>query len=636
MPGEPAQATKEQQMHLSRHLERVLKTSLRGAVAGMVVIACGAVVVGPASSESLRDWLRKQKNQDTGNQASAEEPSFGSGNRKLLKSQQPLTQPAQTNFNGGAYAAKSTTDTEIVVDKGVRPMLAPDSPMALQNAISRYQSIVAAGGWGTVPSSKLAKGSQGQDVAVLKRRMVAEGYLPESTLEGEKGVTFTTALEQAVRQFQTNHGLAPTGRLDKPTVTALNVPAGKRLATLRANLPRVAEYSKDLGPRYITVNVPALQLEAVQNGRVFSRHNVIAGKPERPSPIVMTRLSDINFNPYWNVPVSIVERDLIPQILKGGTQTLRKQNIRIYDGFQGPEVDPDDVDWSSTPPERYFFRQDPGKDNAMATVKINFPSPFGVYMHDTPLRNLFGTAGRYLSSGCVRVEQVPILVNWILNGQDGWNQGRIAEMAQSLERLDVKLVDPPQLRWVYLTAWVNAAGQANFRDDIYDLDGSGFIVGQPMPVGEYSDDGQRFVLKPIPRAPTASPVDSLGDDNFGLFDSPKAKPKAASRPALFRAANWEDTSGRPPERTAPILTAKKTAARTATKVPISSAFARLQKGAQSNPASTAHEDDREQPKAIKKKKKAVQAAAQVKPEKTAQVKPEKIVVDDNEPLFGQD
>ena len=171
----------------------------------------------------------------------------------------------------------------------------------------------------------------------------AEAILAELHLGGS---------EQAVKQFQINHGLAASGKTDKATLAALNVSAATRLATLRANLPRVAEYAKDLGPRYIVVNVPALQLEAVENGRVYSRHNVIAGKPERPSPIVMANLSDINFNPYWNVPVSIVERDLIPQILKGGTQTLKKQNIRIYDGYQGPEVDPDDVDWSSTPAER--------------------------------------------------------------------------------------------------------------------------------------------------------------------------------------------------------------------------------------------------------------------------------------------
>lgn len=598
-------------------LSATKKVIRRGSVS-VLALTLGMLFIQQASAENLRVWLKKQKGQ-TSEQAA--KPGFGTstGNsQKKLKSQEPLSQPAQTNFNGGLSGAKATTETEVVVDKSVSPMLSPTAMAGIQNAVTRYEIIAARGGWQSVASTKLAKGAQGKEVTVLKRRLVAEGYLPESTLEGEKGVTFTTALEQALKQFQINHGLAATGRLDKATQAALNVPVQRRLTTLRANLPRVAEYSRDLSSRYIVVNVPALQLEAVQNGRVYSRHNVIAGKPERPSPIVMANLSDINFNPYWNVPVSIVERDLIPQILKGGTQTLKKQNIRIYDGYQGPEVDPDDVDWSSTPADRYHFRQDPGKDNAMATMKINFPSPFGVYMHDTPTRSLFGTAGRYLSSGCVRVEKVPILVNWVLNGQEGWNQSRIAEMAESLERLDVKLIDPPQLRWVYLTAWATATGQVNFRDDIYELDGTGFIVGQPMPVGEYSEDGKRYVLKPIPHTPAASPVDSLSDNSFDLFgddDTPRKRASESKSKPVVATTNFTGTK--------PV--AKKKAAKVEPKskgkTDSGSAFSRLQKNPQ-----TASVAASEEPKTIKKKKKKTVEAAKATPP----AKP------DEEPLFGQD
>jgi hypothetical protein len=162
----------------------------------------------------------------------------------------------------------------------------------------------------------------------------------------------------------------------------------------------------------------------------------------------------------------------------------------------------------------YHFRQEPGGANAMATAKIEFLSPFGIYLHDTPEPHLFKSGSRFYSSGCVRVEQVAILLDWILQGQDGLNTARIAELAQNNERLDVNITNPPQLRVAYLTAWPAKDGVAAFRPDIYDLDGSGFVVGQPLPVGE-TIDGKRFVLKPLPRlqqdidVDTASPFASL-------------------------------------------------------------------------------------------------------------------------------
>jgi hypothetical protein len=118
-------------------------------------------------------------------------------------------------------------------------------------------------------------------------------------------------------------------------------------------------------------------------------------------------------------------------------------------------------------------------------------------MHDTPTKQLFDAGDRYFSSGCVRVDQIHVLVNWILRGQDGWDMERIKEVADSAERLDVKVLDGPQVRWVYLTAWVTEDGSVNFRPDIYELDGTGFVVGQPLPVGQ-GNGSERWITKPLP------------------------------------------------------------------------------------------------------------------------------------------
>ncbi len=423
--------------------------------------------------------------------------------------------PAATNWSshGGGNGTRATTATEIVNGGSVSPFLTAGSSAALQAAEARFAQIAASGGWGKVPGGKLAKGTQSKAVNALNKRLHIEGYLRQEATEGQYADIFTSATEDAVTRFQRNHGLAVTGTVDTATLKELNVPVQRRLATIRANLPRVAEYSRDLGGRYVIVNVPAQQIEAVNNGQVYSIHNAIVGRPSRPTPVVMTNVATVKFNPYWNAPASIVERDILPKMRSGGaSRVMRDMNMKVFDGVGGPEINPDRINWRRAVVDEYHFRQEPGGSNAMATAKIEFDSPFGIYLHDTPEQELFGTGQRFYSSGCVRVEKVAILLNWILQGQDGLDNSRIAYLAETKERLDKPVANPPQLRVTYLTAWPGRDGDVHFRPDIYELDGSGFVMGQPLPVGETSG-GQRFVLKPIPRDPSA--VDA--DEAFGFF-----------------------------------------------------------------------------------------------------------------------
>ena len=156
---------------------------------------------------------------------------------------------------------------------------------------------------------------------------------------------FSIEVRNAIKAFQSNHGLATTGKVDDRTLAELNVPAGARLQQLRINQPRVATYAAKLGPRYILVNIPSAQLEAVNFGAVYSRHNIVAGKIDRPSPVLMSKISDINFNPYWTAPDSIVRRDLLPKLAKD-PNALTKMRIRVIEKATGRQVDPRQVDWS--------------------------------------------------------------------------------------------------------------------------------------------------------------------------------------------------------------------------------------------------------------------------------------------------
>ncbi len=418
------------------------RTIVRGLTAVPAVLAAPSVLLAENARDDYRPTVKRNYN---------------------VQQQKPATE-------------RAATTTQVVADFSLRPMLDASSERNMLDAVARYEIIVSRGGWPRVPQTKtLVKGSESRIVDRLRQRLAIEGYLPAGA---SRGALFDANVEQGLMQFQASNGLRADGKLGPKTQKTLNVSAFARLEALRANLPRVRAYAPNLGYRNIVVNIPAAQLDAVEGRNVRSRHVVVVGKPERPSPVLMSKVSELNFNPYWNAPVSIVEKDILPKVRKS-LAVLREMDIRIYDGFNGPEVDPNTVDWNSVTADRYHFRQEPGQGNAMASVKINFPNKHAVYMHDTPTKQLFTEAARYFSSGCVRVDKVHVLTNWILQGQVGWDRGQIEAVVNSGERLDVKVEDGPQIRFAYLTAWATDDGKVHFRDDIYRLDGTGFIVGQP-------------------------------------------------------------------------------------------------------------------------------------------------------------
>jgi L,D-transpeptidase YcbB len=464
-------------------------------------------------------------------------------NKKNGVKVKPGASPSATS-HGPAPQGKATTETEIVASQNVEPMLSVNGPSGMLAAESKYAQIVSNGGWPSVPKGTYKKGGSNKGIAALNQRLYIEGYLRQEATQGEFAAIYTSATQDAVSRFQRNNGLAVSGQVDGATLQTLNISASERLSTIKANIPRLTEYAKDLGDRYLVVNVPAQQIETVNGNRVYSRHNAIVGRPDRPTPVVMTALSNVAFNPYWNAPPSIIERDIVPKIVGGNSDVLRKMNIRVFQGVGGPEVDPDDIDWRSAVVDNYHFRQEPGGENAMATAKINFNSPFGIYLHDTPERQLFGTGGRFYSSGCVRVDKVAVLINWVLNGQNGFNPDKIAGLAESLERVDEVIINPPQLRVAYLTAWPTTGGTVAFRRDVYGLDGTGFVVGQPLPVGETAADGQRFVLKPIARQ--VASVDAAEADGFSWFGRRSSKTTTAiqAKPVKFGVSTKVVTNGK--------------------------------------------------------------------------------------------
>lgn len=362
-------------------------------------------------------------------------------------------------FDSGAHGAADVRTST--------PILSAEILAATSGAIAQYSDIVARGGWPAVPADhKLRIGMKGPAIAALRERLIIGGDLDAATGASE---VFDSYVEAAVRRFQARHGVPVDGVVSDSTFAAMNIPAAVRLNQLSTNLTRLKGLVAKLPPRFVMVNIPAAQVEAVEQGQVVTRHTAIVGKVDRPSPMVNSKIYEINFNPYWTVPVSIIKKDLIPK-MQADPQYTTKFHIRIYNP-QGQELTPEQVNWNSDEATKYQFREDPGDTNSLGLVKINFFSKDGVYMHDTPNKGLFNDEFRFDSSGCVRIQNIRELISWLLRDTPGWSRDMIDEMFKNGQRLDVKLAQQVQLYWVYVTAWAVSDGVVNFRNDIYGLDG---------------------------------------------------------------------------------------------------------------------------------------------------------------------
>ncbi len=380
----------------------------------------------------------------------------------------------------------------VALSKDPRPTFTVQSIEATEQAVARYRRIVAEGGWGRVVPG---------DPARLRERLIIEGDLDANASPSE--------VPAGVRRFQARHGLTETGTLSGPTLAAMNVSAQQRLQQLEASLGRMRASTFGFGERYVVVNIPAAVVETVESGQVRRRYIAVVGKADRASPPVETRITNINFNPTWTVPASIIRKDIIPKMQRDPGY-LTRAKIRVLDG-RGGEINPRAIDWTSERAVNYTLRQDPGAGNSLGQVRIDMPNNLAVYMHDTPSKTLFARDDRFHSSGCVRVADVRDLVTWLLAGSNGnWSRAETDEAIAEGERRDVRLAKPVPVAWTYFTGYGMPDGTAHFRPDIYKLDAQGggqpiAMRAQPKPLQQ-----QEWVETPPPE-----PVQSRGF--FDLF-----------------------------------------------------------------------------------------------------------------------
>ena len=346
---------------------------------------------------------------------------------------------------------------------------------SLKNSLAQYKSIQANGGWQPVPSGKTLKpGMSSGRVVFLKHRLYASGDLNASGIQNLEQYlhdrSYDYLLENAVRNFQRRHGLNVDGEVGKNTIAALNIPVDQKIYSIKMNLDIWRKLPQNLGRKFVLVNVPAFKLFGVENNAEALEMRVIVGRLDWNTPIFSEYMEYVVINPYWNIPSSIFEDEILPELRKD-PEYLKKKNIQVVSLETASVSKNYPQNWSELNPDNfnYRLRQVPGAANPLGRLKFILPNKHSVYLHDTPDKKLFNKPNRRFSHGCIRVERPVDLAEFVFNDDNEWDGNRVQAEIDSGASRNVYLKQPIPVHIMYFTVWVENDGSVHFRDDVYNF-----------------------------------------------------------------------------------------------------------------------------------------------------------------------
>ena len=323
----------------------------------------------------------------------------------------------------------------------------------LKEQLAKYDAIAKQGGWPQIPTTKktLKKGMSDPAIALIKKRLQITGDMPGK----DSSQLFNDTLENAVRTFQQRMGYTPTGQISSGLVKDMNVPAMQRLEQIVMNMGRMRWMPEPSSGNLILVNIPEFVLHVYEGKQKAWDMNVVVGKEGHNTMMFSGDLNQIVFSPYWNVPPSIVKKEILPKLASnpGYLESQDMEQVGTEDGL--PKI-----------------RQRPGDKNSLGRVKFLFPNSFNIYFHDTPAKSLFGQDKRAFSHGCIRLSEPEKMAEYLLRNNPEWTPEKINDAMYSGNEQTVRLKKPVPVIITYYTAWVDDNGQLNFRDDIYTHDHS--------------------------------------------------------------------------------------------------------------------------------------------------------------------
>ncbi len=355
--------------------------------------------------------------------------------------------------------------------------LSPKIPsyQLLKQALAKYRDLVARQiAWTRIPAFFDIQPNTSHAVIPLVRARIAEAFHTHGTAEYNLPPTqsnnYDGDLVNAIKTFQAQHGLNTDGIIGRNTRRALNMTPAEKVQQLRLNMERLRWLPRDLGGRYLLVNIAGFQLAAVKHDQQILTMRIIVGKYFRSTPSFSSNISHFILNPFWNVPASIAKKDLLPKQQKDPT-FFATRGIKVYQGYDYREasIDPDTIDWLAIKKEfPYVLRQDPGAKNALGTIKFILPNPFSIYLHDTPTKSLFHSEIRTFSSGCVRLEHPVALAGFAM--EEGRTQTELTAQINAGKTATVNLPEPLPTYVVYLTTWIDSQRKIHYSPDTYGRD----------------------------------------------------------------------------------------------------------------------------------------------------------------------
>ena len=321
---------------------------------------------------------------------------------------------------------------------------------ALAKGLATYRAIAQQGGWQILPAGpELKVGMSDPRAPALRTRLAVE----DQTVATGGSLVYDDALQQAVTRAQKRYGLDPTGTLDKATLAALNVPVSQRVAQIIANMERWRWLPQELPADRIQVNIAAAVLTVFHSDTPTLAMRAVTGRPGDETPMLSSVISSVVFNPPWNVPPDIAQKELWPKEHAHPGYLARNDFIVIH-----------------LPDGSTRLQQKAGNMSALGHVKFDFPNKYSVYLHDTPSHGTFSGYGRNVSHGCVRLEKPVVLADAVMQGDPKWTPDQINDTIASGDTVRAPLPRPISVFLFYWTAFATADGQVSFRGDPYDWD----------------------------------------------------------------------------------------------------------------------------------------------------------------------
>lgn len=362
---------------------------------------------------------------------------------------------------------QSTLDSLVTISKKVNEQIPLNKNyFLLKKQLKKYRDIEKMGGLPYISMYKKTLDLRSVDSSIQPIKQYL--YLTSDLKINDGTNVFNDSLQKAITHFQRRMGLTINGNIDSLTIEELRKSVATRIKQIIINMERLRWLPVTMETNYLLINIPEFKLQVVQNSEPVWETNIVVGKSATQTSIFKSNVSQIILNPYWGVPQSIANKEILNH-LKKDANYLQRNNMEVLS--RNKVINHHAINWNSYHSHVPFtFRQRPGKNNALGKIKFIFPNTYDIYLHDTPTKQLFDDTQRAFSHGCIRVSDPKELAMYLLGDSSSWNTQKINKILKTDKETVIKLKTPTPIYIVYFTSWVDNLGQLQFRNDVYGLD----------------------------------------------------------------------------------------------------------------------------------------------------------------------